>query len=146
MIVIPDDLPTLNASLNSVAAILLTTGYLLIRLRRTRAHVVCMVGALVASALFLTSYLVYHYLVGSKPYAGPASLVPIYRVILISHIILAAAIVPLVIMTVTRALKRQFERHKKIARVTLPLWIYVSVTGVIVYVMLYVLPARGETP
>lgn len=146
MIVIPDDLPTVNASLNSVAAVLLTSGYLLIRMRRTRAHVVCMVGALVASALFLTSYLVYHYLVGSKPYEGPTWLVPIYRAILISHIILAAAIVPLVIMTVMRAAKRQFDRHRKIARVTLPLWIYVSVTGVVVYLMLYVLPTRGATP
>ena len=101
------------------------------------AHKLCMLSAFTASTLFLISYLLYHYQVGSVPFKGQGSLRVVYFTILISHTILAAAIVPLALVTLTRALKGSFERHKRIARWTLPLWLYVSVTGVVVYWMLY---------
>jgi uncharacterized membrane protein YozB (DUF420 family) len=131
------DLPTLNAALNATSAILLVTGYSFIRLRRVTAHRACMLLALLASALFLTSYVVYHARVGSIPYRGSGWLRPAYFTILISHTVLAVAIVPLVAITVARALRTDFARHAAIARVTLPIWIYVSITGVVVYLMLY---------
>ena len=130
-------LPTLNAALNATSALLLVAGYSFIRRRRVAAHRACMLLALLASALFLTSYIVYHARVGSIPYRGTGWLRPAYFTILISHTVLAVAIVPLVAITVTRALRTDFARHAAIARVTLPIWIYVSITGVVVYLMLY---------
>ncbi|RMG42799.1 MAG: DUF420 domain-containing protein, partial [Methanobacteriota archaeon] len=100
-------------------------------------HKKCMIAALISSFLFLTSYLIYHYQVGSVAFTGQGWIRSVYFTILISHTILAMVIVPLVILTVTRAFKSRFARHKKIARWTLPLWMYVSVTGVVIYLMLY---------
>lgn len=131
------DLPALNASLNGMATVLLVAGWLLIRRGHDRAHRAVMIAALVASAAFLTSYLVYHYHVGSRPFTGTGPIRVVYFTILISHVVLAAAILPLVLMTVLRALRGDFARHRALARWTLPLWLYVSVTGVAVYWMLY---------
>jgi uncharacterized membrane protein YozB (DUF420 family) len=130
-------LPGLNASLNALSAVFLSFGYVFIRQRRIGRHRACMLAALVTSTLFLTSYVVYHLHVGSVPFSGQGIARRIYFTILITHIILAAAIVPLVLVTVSRALTRRFDRHRTIARVTLPLWMYVSVTGVVIYLMLY---------
>lgn len=130
-------LPTLNAILNATSGILLTCGYIFIRSRRVQAHRACMISALISSTLFLISYLVYHYYVGATRFAGTGAARIIYFIILTTHTILAAVIVPFVIVTVTRALRDQFPQHKRIARWTLPMWLYVSVTGVIVYMMLY---------
>jgi uncharacterized membrane protein YozB (DUF420 family) len=131
------DLPTLNATLNAIAAILLATGWLLIRRGRIAQHRACMLAAFSTSALFLVSYVIYHANVGSRPFAGQGPIRFVYFVILISHIILAAAILPLSIVTLRRGLTAQYDRHVRIARWTLPIWLYVSVTGVIVYLMLY---------
>jgi uncharacterized membrane protein YozB (DUF420 family) len=130
-------LPTLNALLNGTSALLLVTGYLLIRRRRVSAHRACMLAAFVASAVFLASYLTLRYYAGMTRFTGQGWIRPVYFSILVSHTILAAAIVPLVLMTLTRALRARFDRHARIARWTLPLWLYVSVTGVLVYVILY---------
>jgi putative membrane protein len=130
-------LPALNASLNATSAVLLTTGWIAIRRRRIPLHRACMLGACAVSALFLISYVAYHYLAGSRPFAGQGWIRWAYFPILISHIILAAAMVPFVLTTVYRALSGNFVRHVRIARFTLPVWLYVSVTGVIVYVLLY---------
>ena len=130
-------LPTLNAVLNSTSAILLTTGYVLIRRRRVTQHRVCMLAAFASSTLFLISYLVYHANVGSVAFTGQGSVRIIYLSILISHVVLAVMILPLALVTLTHALRGQFDRHRRIARWTLPVWLYVSVTGVVVYVMLY---------
>ena len=130
-------LPTLNAILNAVSAVLLVGGYLSIRRRKIEAHKRFMLAAFGTSCLFLVSYLTYHFQIGSKPFEGQGLIRPIYFSILISHVILAAAIVPLVIMTLRRAWKGSFELHARIARRTLPIWLYVSVTGVVVYWMLY---------
>jgi len=131
------DLPTLNATLNAIAAALLTLGYVMIRRRRKAAHRRCMIAAFAASALFLTSYLVYHANVGSKLYPGTGPLRLIYFFILGTHVVLAAVILPMAIVTLARALRGRFEQHRRLARRTLPLWIYVSVTGVVIYLMLY---------
>jgi uncharacterized membrane protein YozB (DUF420 family) len=131
------DLPPLNAVLNALSAGLLLAGYLLIRAGRRDAHRACMLAALLSSTLFLTSYLVYHFRVGSVRFHGPAALRPVYLAILISHTLLAAAIPPLALVTLSRALRSRFDAHRRIARVTLPLWGYVSVTGVLIYWMLY---------
>ena len=130
-------LPALNAALNGTCALLLTVGYLFIRRRQVLAHKICMGSAFVTSTLFLISYLTYHYHVGSRPFGGQGAIRSLYFTILISHTILAATIVPLALITMYRALKGRFDRHVRIARWTLPLWLYVSVTGVIVYLMLY---------
>jgi uncharacterized membrane protein YozB (DUF420 family) len=130
-------LPLLNALLNGLSAILLCSGYIAIRRRCVSLHKTCMLTACFTSALFLISYLTYHYHVGSKPFTGQGSIRLVYFTILISHTILAATIVPLVVLTLTRAWKAQWPRHRRLARWTLPLWLYVSVTGVIIYVMLY---------
>lgn len=130
-------MPTINAALNGTSALLLTLGYLLIRQQKITAHKLCMGSALGTSTLFLLSYLAYHYQVGSMPFAGHGSIRTLYFTILISHTVLAAGILPLVVMTVSRALRGRFDRHVRIARFTLPLWLYVSVTGVVVYFMLY---------
>ena len=130
-------LPTLNAVLNSASAILLTTGFVFIRRGKVAAHRACMLGAFAVSVLFLASYLVYHYHAGSRPFAGQGWIRPLYFALLISHVVLAAVIVPLALTTIYRGLTLQVERHKRIARRTLPIWLYVSVTGVIVYLLLY---------
>lgn len=131
------DLPAVNASLNALATVFLLAGYVFIRQKNIGAHRACMISALVTSVLFLTSYVIYHANVGSRPFTGTGPIRVAYFAILISHVLLAIAIVPLVLVTVSRALAERFDRHRRIARVTWPLWIYVSVTGVIVYVMLY---------
>jgi len=131
------DLPALNAILNLTAAILLGTGYFFIRRKNIRAHKTCMIGALIASAIFLTSYLIYHYHVGNVLFTKQGWIRPVYFFILITHVALAAVILPLVLRTAYLALTSQFGKHTRIARWTLPLWMYVSVTGVIVYLMLY---------
>ncbi|HKP88195.1 MAG TPA: DUF420 domain-containing protein [Blastocatellia bacterium] len=130
-------LPTLNAILNATSGILVLTGFFFIRRKRIRAHRLCMVAAVCTSILFLISYLVYHYHHGATRFPGTGLSRPVYFAILISHTILAAVIVPFVIVTLRRAMRGQFLRHMKIARWTFPMWIYVSVTGVIVYFMLY---------
>ena len=130
-------LPSVNAALNSASALLLIAGYLFIRNKRVLAHKACMLAAFTTSSLFLLSYLVYHYNVGSVPFRGQGWIRTVYFAILISHTVLAVLIVPLVLITLTRALKGNFDRHRRIARWTFPLWLYVSVTGVIVYWMLY---------
>ena len=131
------DLPALNAALNATSAALLLTGYLLIRRRRIEAHRRVMIAALVTSSLFLASYLFYHFQVGSVRFQGQGALRTVYFAILISHTVLAVVIVPLVLVTLTHALRQRFDPHRRIARVTLPLWGYVSVTGVVIYWMLY---------
>lgn len=131
------DLPVLNASLNASSALLLATGYAFIRTGRVTAHRRCMLAALASSALFLISYLVYHFQVGSVRFRGQGVVRTLYLTILLSHTILAIAIVPLVLTTAVRALRERFDAHRRIARVTLPLWAYVSVTGVVIYWMLY---------
>lgn len=130
-------LPAVNASLNALSAVFLTTGWILIRRRQIERHRRCMLSALATSVLFLTSYLVYHAKVGSVPFSGQGAMRTIYFTILITHVILAAAIVPLALVTLSRALARRFDRHRRIARWTLPIWLYVSVTGVAIYLMLY---------
>jgi uncharacterized membrane protein YozB (DUF420 family) len=131
------DLPALNAGLNSLATVLLLAGYRQIRRRNIAAHRACMVAAFCVSTLFLISYLVYHAQVGSVPFRRHGWIRPVYFTILITHIVLAAAIVPLALVTLWRAWRERFDRHRAIARWTLPLWLYVSVTGVVIYVMLY---------
>ena len=130
-------LPAVNASLNALSAVFLTTGYIFIRLRQRERHRVCMLAALATSALFLTSYVIYHANVGSVPFTRSGPLRTLYFAILITHVPLAAAILPLALVTVSRALAKRFDRHRRIARVTFPLWMYVSVTGVLIYLMLY---------
>ncbi len=130
-------LPTVNAVLNASAAVALVAGFVAIRQGRVAVHRACMLTAVALSVLFLVSYLTYHAQVGSRPYAGGGWLRPVYFVILITHTVLAVAIVPLVGTTLYRALRAQFTRHARLARVTFPIWLYVSVTGVVVYWMLY---------
>jgi uncharacterized membrane protein YozB (DUF420 family) len=132
-----EDLPALNASLNGTAGVLLLCGYVLIRRGDRTGHRRCMLGALVASALFLTSYVVYHANVGSKPFSGQGPIRIVYFAILITHVILAATVLPLALITAARGLKSRFPAHVRIARWTFPIWLYVSVTGVVIYLMLY---------
>lgn len=131
------DLPAINATLNGLSAFLLSLGFCFIRRKAVTAHKACMLSAFVTSTLFLVSYLLYHAQVGSVPFRGQGWIRPVYFTILISHSVLAAATVPLVLVTLSRALRGRFDRHARIARWTLPVWLYVSVTGVIVYWMLY---------
>jgi uncharacterized membrane protein YozB (DUF420 family) len=130
-------LPAVNAFLNGTAAVLIGIGIYLIKTGRQRAHRVTMLSAFVASTLFLISYLTYHAHVGSKHFPGTGTARTIYFMILISHTILAAVVVPLVLITLTHGLKGHFDRHRPIARWTYPVWLYVSITGVVIYVMLY---------
>lgn len=130
-------LPAVNATLNATSGIFLFTGYVLIKQRRINAHRNAMLAAFASSMLFLTSYLVYHYHTGSRPFPGAGAVRFVYFTILISHVLLAIAILPLAISTLTKGLRGQYTRHKRVAKWTFPLWMYVSVTGVIVYVMLY---------
>jgi uncharacterized membrane protein YozB (DUF420 family) len=131
------DLPALNASLNATCFVLLTIGYTLIRRGRVVQHRAVMIAAFCTSVIFLVSYLTYHAQIGSKPFQGQGPVRYLYFTILLTHTFLAAAIVPLVLITLSRGLKRRDDRHRAIARWTLPIWMYVSVTGVIVYLMLY---------
>jgi putative membrane protein len=130
-------LPAVNASLNALAAVLLVTGYALIRRRQWIAHRNVMTAALACSVLFLTSYLVYHAQVGSVRFPGTGTPRTVYLAILLTHTVLAAAVPFLAGVTVARAWRRRYPQHKRLARWTLPIWLYVSVTGVVVYWMLY---------
>ncbi|MGH7333539.1 MAG: DUF420 domain-containing protein [Candidatus Rokuibacteriota bacterium] len=130
-------LPAVNAVLNGASALLLAAGYLAIRRRNVTVHRTCMLAAFGTSSLFLISYVTYHYRVGSVPFEGQGWIRSVYFPLLVSHIVLAAAIVPLALTTIYRAWGGQFERHVRVARWTLPVWLYVSVTGVVVYWMLY---------
>jgi uncharacterized membrane protein YozB (DUF420 family) len=136
-------LPHLNACLNGTSAILLFSGYSFIRARNVAAHRACQIAALVVSLLFLASYLTYHYHHGSTRFLGTGLVRPFYFTVLLSHTILAIVIVPLVSLTFYRAFRGDFQRHRRIARITLPLWLYVSITGVIVYLMLYQIYPHG---
>ena len=131
------DLPAVNATLNAISAILLSAGYVLIRKGRVDLHRACMLAACAVSTLFLASYVVYHLKVGSVPFTGRGPIRLIYFAVLISHVVLAALILPLAFVTLLRALRARFADHAAIARWTLPLWFYVSVTGVVIYWMLY---------
>jgi len=129
--------PVINATLNGTSGVLLLVGRSLILKGRMAAHRAVMITALITSSLFLTSYLYYHYHVGSVRFQGQGFSRPVYFAILLSHTILAIVIVPMIIVTMIRALRERFDRHRAIARWTFPLWLYVSITGVIVYFMLY---------
>ncbi|MET0214071.1 MAG: DUF420 domain-containing protein [Vicinamibacterales bacterium] len=131
------DLPALNAILNATAAVFLSVGYMQIRRGRIEVHKRFMLAALTTSALFLISYVVYHANTGSRPFPGGGVVRLVYFTILITHVVLAAVILPLALITASRGLRAQYDRHVRIARWTLPLWIYVSVTGVVIYLMLY---------
>ena len=131
------DLPAVNAALHATSAVLLVLGWRLIRRGRIEAHRRAMLAAVATSTLFLVSYLVYHAQVGSVRFQGQGVLRVVYFTILTTHTILAVAIVPLVLVTLVRALQERFDRHRRLARVTFPLWCYVSVTGVVIYWMLY---------
>jgi uncharacterized membrane protein YozB (DUF420 family) len=131
------DLPTLNAALNATAAVLLFAGWRYIRQGRIEAHRRCMLSAFAASTLFLISYVVYHAAAGSRPFEGEGPIRVLYFVVLVTHVVLAALIVPLALVTLARGLRRDDERHRRLARWTFPIWMYVSVTGVVIYVMLY---------
>ena len=141
------DLPGVNACLNAASAILLATGYVLVRRRRLDAHRRVMLAALGCSALFLASYLFYHFNVGSVRFKAQGTVRTVYLSILLTHTVLAAVIVPLVALTVVPALRGRFDRHRRLARITLPIWAYVSVTGVVIYWMLYRLyPSAPVSP
>ena len=129
--------PPVNATLNGVSAVLLVTGRAMIRRKKVRQHRACMIAAVVTSTLFLVSYLYYHAHVGAVHFPGTGWPKVLYFSILISHTILAATVPPLVLITLTHGLRSRFDRHRRIARWTYPIWLYVSVTGVLVYLMLY---------
>jgi uncharacterized membrane protein YozB (DUF420 family) len=131
------DLPAVNATLNGIAGIFLVIAYILIRRRQIDAHRRVMLAAFATSSLFLICYVIYHAQVGSVPFTRHGFVRPLYFGILITHVTLAAAVLPLAIITLSRGLKAKFDRHRAIARWTLPIWLYVSVTGVLVYVLLY---------
>ena len=132
-----NDLPAVNAVLNSTSAVLLISGFIFIRQRRINAHRFCMRAAFVTSSLFLISYLSYHYLHGSTRFTGQGLVRTVYLTILLTHTVLAVAVLPFILTTFYRAGKDQFLQHRRVARITLPIWLYVSVTGVIIYLMLY---------
>jgi uncharacterized membrane protein YozB (DUF420 family) len=131
------DLPAVNASLNAISAILLVIGFILIRRRRIVQHRRVMIAAFSTSTLFLICYVIYHANVGSKPFTGQGPVRTLYFFILITHIVLAAFVPPMALVTLVRGLRARYDRHARLARWTLPIWLYVSVTGVIVYLMLY---------
>lgn len=131
------DLPTLNASLNAVAATLLLSGYIAIKKKNKELHKKLMVATFIVSSLFLTSYLIYHYYVGSVKFPDLGWIKTVYLLILIPHIILSTVMVPMILKTFWHAYRQEWEKHKKIARLTFPIWMYVSITGVIIYFMLY---------
>lgn len=131
------ELPGLNAILNSITACLLISGFIFVRAGKVKAHKVCMVLALICAAAFLTSYLIYHYQMGATPFRGEGWIRSLYFTILISHTILAALVPPLAVITVVLAVRGRISQHRRLARFTLPIWLYVSVTGVAIYGMLY---------
>lgn len=131
------DLPAVNATLNGLAAVCLTAGFVFIRRGNRVAHRQCMLAAILLSVLFLICYITYHLKAGRTVFQNPAWFRPIYLTLLLTHTVLAVTIVPMIIITATRALRERFDAHKKIARWTWPLWMYVSVTGVIIYLLLY---------
>jgi uncharacterized membrane protein YozB (DUF420 family) len=131
------DLPAGNATRNGISAILLVIGYVLIRRRRIEQHRRVMIAAFATSTLFLICYVIYHANVGSKPFTGQGTIRSVYFFVLITHIVLAAFVPPMALITLVRGLRARYDRHARLARWTLPIWLYVSVTGVIVYVMLY---------
>jgi uncharacterized membrane protein YozB (DUF420 family) len=132
------DLPALNATLNGIATVLLVTAYVLIRKGRRDAHKKFMLAAIAVSALFLTSYVTYHYNIGGpRPFTGQGPIRYVYFAVLFTHVPLAMLVLPFALVTAGRGLRSQFDRHVRIARWTLPIWLYVSVTGVVIYVMLY---------
>ncbi len=131
------DLPALNATLNATSALLLMSGYAFIRRGYVRRHRAAMISACIVSAVFLTSYVIYHANIGSKPFLGQGPIRLVYFTILLTHVLLAVAVPPLALITLSRGLRARFDRHVAIARWTFPIWMYVSVTGVIVYLMLY---------
>jgi uncharacterized membrane protein YozB (DUF420 family) len=131
------DLPAVNASLNALSGVLLLTGYVLIRKRRIEQHRKVMIAAFATSTLFLVFYVIYHAQVGSVPFARQGFVRPLYFTILVTHVTLAATVPPLAIITLSRGLKARYIQHRRIARWTFPIWMYVSVTGVLVYVLLY---------
>jgi putative membrane protein len=131
------DLPAINASLNALSGILLLVGFTLIRSRRIESHRKVMIAAFVTSSLFLVCYLVYHAQVGSVRFTRQGFVRPLYYTILITHVSLAFLVVPLAVVTLSRGLKTRYRQHRRIARWTFPIWLYVSVTGVLVYVLLY---------
>ena len=130
-------LPALNAMLNSAATVLLIAGFVAIKKKRIGIHKKCMLAAFAVSVLFLTSYIVYHALHGSRRFAEPGPIRWVYYVVLFTHVVLAAAVTPMVLVTLVRALRGRIDQHKRLARWTWPIWMYVSVTGVVVYMMLY---------
>ena len=132
-----DVLPTVNALLNGTSALLLVTGWLLIRRRRVRAHRNAMLAAVATSTLFLASYLTYHWFAGTTRFTHPGPIRTFYLSVLLTHTVLAAAVPVLVIITLWHAARSNFRTHRRIARWTLPIWLYVSVTGVVIYLMLY---------
>jgi uncharacterized membrane protein YozB (DUF420 family) len=136
-IVTVESLPAVNATLNAFSGVLLLIGYVLIRNGKIEQHRRCMIAAFATSSLFLACYLVYHAKVGSVPFTRQGFVRPVYFTILITHVLLAAAVLPLAIVTLSRGLQLRFRQHRAIARWTLPIWLYVSVTGVLVYVLLY---------
>lgn len=140
------DLPALNAALNTAAVFLLVTGYLMIRRGKVAQHKACMLTAMVVSVLFLTSYVVYHIHAGSMRFTTPGWPRILYYSILFTHVPLAASVLPLVIITAIRALRGRFDSHRRIAHWTLPIWLYVAVTGVLVYLMLYQWFPSAEIP
>ena len=131
------DLPAINASLNALSGVLLLAGYIMIRTRRIKQHRRCMIAAFTTSSAFLVCYIVYHAQVGSVPFTRQGFVRPLYFTILVTHVTLAAAVLPLALATLSRGLKGRYPQHVRIARWTLPIWLYVSVTGVLVYVLLY---------
>ena len=136
-------LPGVNATLNAIAGVLLSAGFVAIRSGRVPLHRACMLAAFGTSALFLASYLTYHFHSPVNPFQGQGAVRAVYFAVLVSHIVLAVAVVPLALLTLSRALRGRFDRHRRIARWTLPIWLYVSATGVLVYLMLYVWWPRG---
>lgn len=131
------DFPLVNAGLNATSAVLLTCGWVFIKRENRSAHRNCMIAAFVTSTVFLACYLYYHFHAGRTVFRDPAWFRPIYLAILLTHTVLAVVIVPMILMTLSRAMKERFDAHKRIARWTLPLWLYVSVTGVVIYFLLY---------
>jgi len=138
-----EELPTLNASLNALSALLLITGFALIKTGRKEAHKRVMIAAFSCSVLFLISYLTYHFNTGSTKFQGEGTIRTVYFAILLTHTVLAAAVPFLALTTIYRAFRGQFEKHKKIARITFPIWLYVSITGVVIYMMLYRMDFTG---
>ncbi len=131
------DLPALNASLNAFSTVFIAAGWYFIRRGRWRAHIACMITAIISSSAFLTSYLIYHAHAGSVRFTALGIVRPIYYAILLTHVLLAFTVLPLVITTVVPACRRRWDKHRRMGRWTMPIWLYVSVTGVIVYFMLY---------